>query len=158
MAKFKVPAGLRVSPEEMEKALQPPERVDSVRPAFDETKLLRILDDADALSAAHEQLTKRRETALQRVREIERNLSMFRQRGAALGNNNAATKENERQINKLETDLQRAQQEFQRLDDQWQTQRQRLHTTRELANRLEKYARDELAWRRPGEPETNVTT
>ncbi|MCC5811296.1 MAG: AAA family ATPase [Ectothiorhodospiraceae bacterium] len=156
--KLRIPDSFRVSSEAMQKAVTRNPRTEPERPAFDEAKLLRLLDKADRLHHAHAAVTEQRDQALQRVRELERHAAWLDERGHAMAGDGDAATENQHQAEKLEQDLDRAQREFDRLDEAWEDSRGQYRQARALATRLEDYARDELGWTRPGEPTNHATT
>jgi len=154
--KLRIPDGWHVTTEAMRKALQREPQPEPVRIEFDESRLLDILDRAEALAGAYAAIDKQRIDAIDMVREIKRQIGYFESQAGAL--TGEAAKYDQKQLERLYDRLEDAQRRLDQLDGRWEESGKRLRAARALADRLKQYATEELGWVPPGEDKTYQTT
>ena len=153
--KLRIPDGWRVTPDALRKAVQREPRPEPARVEFDESRLLDILDRAEALAGAHAAVDKQRAEAMDSVRDLERHVGWLEGRAGAL--TGEAADDDQAQLERLHQRLEDAQRRLDHLDQQWETSGRRLKAERQLAERLRKYAETELGWRAPGAADAHHT-
>ncbi len=153
--KLRIPDQFRVSAEAMRKAVQREPRPEPARVEFDESRLLEIMDQAEAMAGAHAAVDKQRADALDAVRDLERQIGWLEGRAGAL--DGEAADDDQAQLERLHQRLEAAQRRLDDLDGRWEESGRRLKAARALAERLKRYAIDELGWVPPGASDRPTT-
>ncbi|ADC71744.1 ATPase AAA-2 [Thioalkalivibrio sp. K90mix] len=153
--KLKIPDGWRVPPDAMRKAIHREPRTEPARVEFDEARLLELMDQAEAMAGAHAAIDKQRGQALDAVRDLERQIGWLEGRAGAL--DGEAADDDQAQLERLHQRLEAAQRRLDHLDQQWEASGKRLKSARALAERLKRYAADELGWVPPGASDRPTT-
>ena len=154
--RLNIPDAFRVSQGAIDKALhREPQPEPAPQPSFNESKLLTLRDQAAERHAEYLSVDKRRSQALDQVRDLERQL---RQLGHWPASTAAAAEHQAAQRDRLVGDLERAEAEFRRLDQRWNEASARSKQARAIARHLTEYAKKNLGWREPGQPEDYTIT
>jgi chromosome segregation ATPase len=151
-----MPGNLSIDPKALQKAYTPQEpSPEPARPLFDEAKLNRLIERATTLNRAANALCEERRAFMETLRRLEQQRAQA-EYSALNGHSKAVRSDSKRALARLEAEVDRARAQLNAMNDRWEKLSEQSKRARGLADRLERFARDNLGWSPVGEPRGTV--